>query len=914
MDPLWYDEFRSSPTSFLQKNRTNVEGLVHDLLQILYSDDKTITLKLNVLGILQEHGSFLLDDINRLELVLGTLKNIVKEQRNTAEPIYMSQVLVTITDLLLQTQFLESVQPYLIEFVSMLLEIIEKLKTETNRLLRSTACDCLKEIELSIPGLLCDIVGHLFGMCQAENSFIHQHYMGLFATALCHNVQKVAILPNTESNLPDDEGTVSSSLRDVLFHDGRRPQVFEPPPKYWKLSKYIAKMPLNDTIKVPDSTDQSELMKAISFLVDHCHLFTTHFMVQIILKVMRIILCSTLSPVMLKSLLLRYSCCYDIQLWNMMLLMKVLFTEGICDEKDELVILRRLIIMSGHPCLPSHQCAIAIQWLLQLKNDEPKQFLSEVDSYMLEPLQPVVFDADEIVWFKLLTLSGIYQDSSSDDIITGFKSVLGALQKPLLCGISGSPCRLLYRIMLLFFETFDDDMKKYIERVAVNILVAHAEFTPQSLDLMALVSKRMENETMSGNILSEVCQWLQTLEISELCLKLEYHLCLCTAAAKSKQVWPQIPLQILKKVIMDSSVCQEGDWDIGNAILLVLCTLMKVLPSDGTAAKDLANLLLTMSKSFMDIDIRDRARIYLQILLTVSNEKLSALLSESEISSDLSQAVDAGISNNVYPISSSVKTISSSVFILERADYCHNKWTSSCIDVEDYCQWIIEQPNLFVLHIPCIISLSKAKPDWVSNKVYAVVLQFSNSSSYIKPPDIRIPSISIGEEVSIIVDIKAVKPFPASFEIKGIFTNDDGETCTCPLEPIQIYFHELFHSPPLDNAKVSAKGLFNFLWAKIKNEEHSRSSPTKEGALSITRLELSYQKLHDLLVNKLTPYCPYLQPLKDEGSYEVLLFLPPRYHILLKCSSDDATSVVEIATDHWMLLPFVGEWLKNISS
>ena len=26
-------------------------------------------------------------------------------------------------------------------------------------------------------GLLCDIVGHLFGMCQAENSFIHQHYM-----------------------------------------------------------------------------------------------------------------------------------------------------------------------------------------------------------------------------------------------------------------------------------------------------------------------------------------------------------------------------------------------------------------------------------------------------------------------------------------------------------------------------------------------------------------------------------------------------------------------------------------------------------------------------------------------------------------------------------------------------------------
>ena len=124
------------------------------------------------------------------------------------------------------------------------------------------------------------------------------------------------------------------------------------------------------------------------------------------------------------------------------------------------------------------------------------------------------------------------------------------------------------------------------------------------------------------------------------------------------------------------------------------------------------------------------------------------------------------------------------------------------------------------------------------------------------------------------------------------------------------------------------------------------------------RLELSYDKLCDLLVDKLNPYCLQVQhPNEDEGititligsrvqfvnlwphfkarhfrsmlysivlcdyfvfffhyfkgCYEVLLFLPPQYHILLKCSPDDSTSVVEIATDHWMLLPFIGDWLKN---
>ena len=33
MDTLWY-EFRSSPTTFLINNKTNVEALVHDLLQV----------------------------------------------------------------------------------------------------------------------------------------------------------------------------------------------------------------------------------------------------------------------------------------------------------------------------------------------------------------------------------------------------------------------------------------------------------------------------------------------------------------------------------------------------------------------------------------------------------------------------------------------------------------------------------------------------------------------------------------------------------------------------------------------------------------------------------------------------------------------------------------------------------------
>ena len=46
--------------------------------------------------------------------------------------------------------------------------------------------------------------------------------------------------------------------------------------------------------------------------------------------------------------------------------------------------------------------------------------------------------------------------------------------------------------------------------------------------------------SMSGKILSELCQWLLSLEITALCTHLEHHLSLCIVAAKSKHVRPQV--------------------------------------------------------------------------------------------------------------------------------------------------------------------------------------------------------------------------------------------------------------------------------------------------------------------------------------------------------------------------------------
>ena len=48
--------------------------------------------------------------------------------------------------------------------------------------------------------------------------------------------------------------------------------------------------------------------------------------------------------------------------------------------------------------------------------------------------------------------------------------------------------------------------------------------------------------------------------------------------------------------------------------------------------------------------------------------------------------------------------------------------------------------------------------------------------------------------------------------------------------------------------------------------------------------------------------------------HDVLLFLPPHYHLLLKFSVSSDSTVISMATDSWMLLPYIGDWINNLVS
>ncbi|CAI8043461.1 hypothetical protein GBAR_LOCUS24093 [Geodia barretti] len=114
--------------------------------------DKNESAKLAALGAFQEAAPKLLNDAIRLESTVTSLKTIFYQSRTSASSLVLSQILCTMTSILIEMEAVVEGDYLLSELVQILSEVVEKVETEGyHHLVRATACDCLREIELAFP-------------------------------------------------------------------------------------------------------------------------------------------------------------------------------------------------------------------------------------------------------------------------------------------------------------------------------------------------------------------------------------------------------------------------------------------------------------------------------------------------------------------------------------------------------------------------------------------------------------------------------------------------------------------------------------------------------------------------------------------------------------------------------------------
>ncbi len=187
----WFQLFEAFRTGRKQAKRALRLGdgvLLESLVTALASDSKSEMLKCGLLVCLQENSVLFLEhDTRTMERVCALLSKML--ETGSAGLAVQCQILCTVTSLLCELAVAGRQQRLFEGFAELLLGTVSRANGQHDAVLRATACECLRELELLYPRLLHQVVGNLAVFTQTEMSFAHASYALLLVASLGHAVQ-----------------------------------------------------------------------------------------------------------------------------------------------------------------------------------------------------------------------------------------------------------------------------------------------------------------------------------------------------------------------------------------------------------------------------------------------------------------------------------------------------------------------------------------------------------------------------------------------------------------------------------------------------------------------------------------------------------------------------------------------------
>lgn len=90
------------------------------------------------------------------------------------------------------------------------------------------------------------------------------------------------------------------------------------------------------------------------------------------------------------------------------------------------------------------------------------------------------------------------------------------------------------------------------------------------------------------------------------------------------------------------------------------------------------------------------------------------------------------------------------------------------------------------------------------------------------------------------------------------------------------------------------------------------------GAISVKHINKSHEHVSARLASKFKPYLldpnASLTDLTFPAQVLGLIFLPPKYHLLLRFNVKPNHTLIELTTDYWFNLTFVDQYLDDLFS
>ncbi|XP_057961625.1 uncharacterized protein LOC131153372 [Malania oleifera] len=598
-------------------------------------------LKLHLIVFLEEYSDVLFKDLEA-PVVLGRLFEtfgfIIQSPIDGFSVTYAlkEQLMVSSTSILISIDGCKKDHvPHLESFTQLFLTIINRPNHGLDRNTRAVACECLRELEMAHPGLLADVAGHLWSLCQSERTHASQSYLLLLASVI-HNV--VTLKMNVS--------IFSTAIPLIPFNV---PHFFENGGGW---TREVAALSVN----------YKELRRVMAFLLEWPQVFTPCGMMEFMSIIMPVAVVLELQASLLKVQFSGLLYSNDPVLCHVVLRMYSRFLDASDGREGEIA--HRLMLISREA---QHQLVfrlLALNWLLGFITLISNREVGKKKSILEMGLNfhPTLFDPLALKALKLDLLALICLDISKFDNLRGLSSgelglkiSVAKLFEDGLVSVSAfkwlPPWSTETAVAFRTFHKFLIGASSHYDSnsSATKILMESTVF--HMLQTM-LVDMTLEFQRLVPVVIAFIdrllgCQkhsWLgeRLLQIFDEHLLpkviIDYRLAsyfpIFDRIAQNNTIPPRGLLELLTN-FMAFLVHNHGpdtglnSWSQGSKVLSI-CRTMLMHHHSSRLFMRLSRLLSFTCLYFPDLEVRDNARIYLRMLICIPGRKLRYILNLEE--------------------------------------------------------------------------------------------------------------------------------------------------------------------------------------------------------------------------------------------------------------------------------------------
>lgn len=874
----------------------------------------------------------------------------------------------------------------------MLLEIMSKCNNPLDAALRSTACECLTQLEMAYPGLFSQVIGNFLVFAQTEVTFAHQSYLSLFLVCLENAARLVSVTSRRTLTLSDSSTSHATRKVQILVPRAMVPFVI---PNVILGSDSTEALPSlgiggagSDT-GLPDSC-VNEIRKAIKSLVveasTHCSPVYLYRFVVALYDLYRVCGADAVSPDLFRLYFFRLLDSGSPLLIASVLLIRKWFPALF--ESGEMVSNLRLM-QKLHQCghdigSRPEQRAMALALISEFGSwcDGPDK--SSLFALSSDLFWPSVFDDWSMARCKLLTLVNCFSPAhpSPHNLLQALSVVSEFRLHPPEHPLPRLVFAVLKRVLQHLPEQFD-----HVYRFLLDVVV----YTPGLIpNLLSIVTPR---NLMSDRLIGQLNQLLCSLEPVQLVsyIALVEQIC-CVPTVDPTQLLGRLLScldELLKRrLALKSSIGAEArsmEWNFGDSLLRVYtCALVVQSPSRLSVWSPVCQGLQSLWSLYPDLEIRDRAHHLWCLATRCPPEKAASLLHGPE---DQLTAITATLSGEPTPMPPPLRVPKFLLLqpLARRKEEPHGRLPTSG-DEPNWDSFIENYPpkegddeshhrtmrmglrfmdeseistreakrrtklsnnntntkaaRAFEAQTPSS-SMSKAEfmtPSPVSSSgvaasaasnfpgkprtlVGATITVHPGTNCVARNPTIEVPLLREGDTFEFDLTVAVLQPLPVKLRCTIEFScaplpdatpqgwGDCILCATSTLGRIKWAVEALFCPIPRNPSPLIKKRLFETYWTGLASREMYGES--------VRRIVADRDAvLHSLRTSLLSAF---VVEWVEEAVARLVIFLPPRYHLLLEFripSLEDQrehshSCVVSIRTDFWPMLAQIDTYIDG---